>query len=607
MLKDLAAFVPVGIDDRAAWDAMAGEPRHAAMLAAVEERAGACPPAAPMPSATDFLAARRFNDRAPLDRHWQGDRIDLAALALRRLLKGAQESDDRLLNWIWSFLSEPTWAVSAHLPGTELPALGRPTLDLAACEMAAMMAELRETLGPWLRAQSDTLADSIVSEIDRRVLGPYAGGQDVWWDPVDGDAARLDRINNWTGVCCGSILAACVSLEAQGHPRSEARARAERGLRLFFERAFTEHGECDEGLGYWLYGMDFACMGLSRLNGRAIEAVVDAARLRQVADYPRLSHLFDDCFFSGNDGGLRARPLLSFVPWLASLTGNEFLSRWCADAPPRSPWVCRHLGHFLRVLASPAIDATAPLAGEMWPRLLPDQQAGLFTAATPRGPMVACLSGGHNAERHNHNDLGHFLVALNRQIIVPDLGAPYYTADFFGPNRYTYLSASSRGHCCPIIDGCEQVAGRAAAGRVESWHPNHELSRLRLDLTAAYPPAAGLLSWVRQLRGALEHEAPARFVIDDHFGTRLPDRPIVEVVWSAIEPHIEPATTSEQAVSLGPLRVLLSPAPRAMNIVAVDPREHRLRDYPTGMLYRIEAMYRTDSQGLLSVSLTLGT
>jgi hypothetical protein len=596
-------FTPRSILDRPYWEGLRAEARHAEVLARIEKTCAEAPPEPPVPHGTTFLAARRANDRRQSDHFWQAERGRLCALAVRRCLLGLdpRDPDDRLLDWLWAFLTAPTWAVSAHLPRHDLPALGRPALDLAACEMAALLAELREALRPWMDSVSGTLAGSVVAAVDAQVLTPYGEGCEVWWQD-----RPHQEFNNWTGVCAGSILAACESLAAQGHPRPKARARALAGLRLFLERGFTPHGECDEGVGYWSYGVGFACLGWSRLEPEELTAQADLDRLRLIADYPRRAHLFANDFFSGNDGGLRYSAPLEFVPWLAAVSGNAFLSRWAAEHPALST---RHFGQILRMLAAPAAPSSPPAPlpggkGKEEAQWLEDQQVAVLRLPTKEGELLAALTGGTNAERHNHNDLGHFLVALNGQFIIPDLGAPHYQADFFGPKRYTYVLASSRGHCCPLIGEFEQRAGKEAAGRVLAWEPG-PAAKLVLDLTAAYPPEAGLQLWTRSLerRPGGGGGEPARFVLTDVFRTQEPNQRITHVLWS-LEGFQEPderVMCGGVAWRLGPLGVELSPAPTALGCTLLAPSDLLLRDWAGRKLHRIDAVYRTDEKGELKI------
>ena len=46
------------------------------------------------------------------------------------------------------------------------------------------------------------------------------------------------------------------------------------------------------------------------------------------------------------------------------------------------------------------------------------------------------MKGGHNAENHNHNDVGSFVVALGRATPLVDPGSEVYTARTFSPRRY---------------------------------------------------------------------------------------------------------------------------------------------------------------------------
>ncbi len=79
-----------------------------------------------------------------------------------------------------------------------------------------------------------------------------------------------------------------------------------------------------------------------------------------------------------------------------------------------------------------------------WPYLrdawLPDLQvmAARSVSGWPSGLFLAA-KGGHNAESHNHNDVGNFIVYYNGQPVIIDAGVGAYTAKTFSAERYTDL------------------------------------------------------------------------------------------------------------------------------------------------------------------------
>lgn len=566
---DPRVFSPHSIDDRAFWEPTARLPALAGFRARLAEAAAAVPDRPLAVLSSDILAIRRGNDRGPSDRANHQQSSDCSLLVLQRLFLGEGE-DDRLLDHLWALATAPSWSLGAHLD-RDLPRLaGAPTLDLGSCSIASALAEAFEVLAPWLAQQSPSLLDSLVACLDRQVLAPFGNGQTVWWEDPE-------HMNNWQGVCAGFILSACAALAALGRPRPAARARARAGMKRFLHHGFTPAGECDEGVGYWGYGLGSACLGLSRLGPGDLDDA-DLVRLRQVAAYPRLVHLGGDLFFSGNDGGLRARAAPSFVPWLATATGDPWLAAWAGAATGESEhWhvarCLRTIDALRRGLVQPATLPEPPAA-----RLLPDQQVAILRRATSRGDLVALLSGGHNAERHNHNDLGQVQVLLDGRPLIVDLGAPTpYPADFFGPGRYGYLAASSRGHCVPLVNGCEQRDGRDAAGRICGWS---EGDGLELELAAAYPAEARLESWRRRLTAQA-----GGMLLGDRW--RLASEGQIEhVLWSTVEP-----LRLAGGLRLGDLRLDYAPAPVALTIDPVDPLPLHLKGFD-GPLFRIAARYR---------------
>jgi hypothetical protein len=101
-------------------------------------------------------------------------------------------------------------------------------------------------------------------------------------------------------------------------------------------------------------------------------------------------------------------------------------------------------------------------------------------------PFAVALKGGHNAEHHNHNDVGSYVVCIGPDMPLVDPGAEVYTRRTFSRDRYVSGVLNSLGHPVPRIDGQLQRAGRSAAGKVVAREFTDEADTVRLDYTSAY-------------------------------------------------------------------------------------------------------------------------
>ena len=77
-------FTPRSIEDRDYWESLKNRPHLRDFLDATLNRAEEAPGRPEMPLASDFLAARRHNDRGRLDHHWQGVVPKWTSLIVRR-------------------------------------------------------------------------------------------------------------------------------------------------------------------------------------------------------------------------------------------------------------------------------------------------------------------------------------------------------------------------------------------------------------------------------------------------------------------------------------------------------------------------------------------
>ena len=73
--------------------------------------------------------------------------------------------------------------------------------------------------------------------------------------------------------------------------------------------------------------------------------------------------------------------------------------------------------------------------------------------------LTLATKAGNNSESHNHNDCGHFIVHLDGQPAIIDLGIGHYSKQNFSQHRYDLWYVSGGGHNAPVINGHEQIAG----------------------------------------------------------------------------------------------------------------------------------------------------
>lgn len=118
----------------------------------------------------------------------------------------------------------------------------------------------------------------------------------------------------------------------------------------------------------------------------------------------------------------------------------------------------------------------------------PDAQVLVSRVYHPERTLAfsAAMKGGHNAELHNHNDVGSYTVMLDRCEMAGDPGGEVYTRRTFSGARYESKVLNSYGHPVPVVGGTLQSTGAQAAARVLAHTFTETKDELVLDCTAAY-------------------------------------------------------------------------------------------------------------------------
>jgi hypothetical protein len=524
-------FPPVS--DRAAWDAVHAPTRE--LLLATADAALARP--WPLLTAGGYLRFSVDGDRAGYEEPYFARRARLAAAVLDAGLRGpTAERIAVVADGVWLLCEETSWCLPAHSP-TPLPDPERPYVDLFAAETAALLAWTDLLAGDLVERQ---VRSRLHDEVRKRVLDPYRARDDWHWFGLTGA-----NLNNWTTWIHANLLTASLLLDG-GHDEIVTTARRTVGALDRYLAAVPADGGCDEGAGYWWRagGSLFECLHTLGSACGTDPGVFAIPQVRAIAAYPMLVHIAGDWQVNFADGPARAsgglpRLLHAFGRHVGDAEVARHARALRGDDKalvPAKPPPDGSLGRLLGALFDPEWAAEPPqrfpMPGQAW---LPD--TGVLVArerpGTPGGLFLAAKAG-HNAESHNHNDVGSFVVALDGRPLLIDVGVGVYTRQTFGPDRYQIWSMQSSWHNLPEVDGVAQRPGRSfTAGDVRATLSDGR-AELAMDLAPAYPPEAGIASWRRAVR---LDRGPGVVSIDDTWElTRDPGQVVLHLV-TATEPR----------------------------------------------------------------------
>ena len=502
--------VPQGLGrpatDREAWDTLASLPEAANILRDAAKAIDKAP--AELPDEL-YLEFTKTGNRRNYERPYGERSKQLQTLLLAECLENKGRFLDALDRDILAMCGERSWAMPAHdgslsnFNGTKL------YIDLGSSARGWLLATADWWIGERLKPETRA---RLRAEVKRRVLDPYftavrendIGGN--WW--MRGD-------NNWNAVCSAGIVCCALTLVESREERAEVLAAMEIS-NPFFTGGFTDDGYCSEGMGYWNYGFGhYVMMGLATraATGGRLD-IFKGDKLARIAAYAK---------------GYQIQSGRS--PWFADGGGAPSAEIWAlmrqvwpdavpADMPPH-PFL--HGGHaaiglrafgqeardglYVGARGEPAKDAEYPVLPLR--TFFGDAQVLITRSPVSSGvPFGAAVKGGHNAEHHNHNDLGSYTVMLDGVEMLGDPGGEIYTRRTFSRDRYVSKVLNSYGHPVPVVAGQLQETRRQSAAKIVRQAFSDARDSLELDISAAYH-VAGL----EKLHRVYSHDRAARTIL----------------------------------------------------------------------------------------------
>jgi len=460
--------------------------------------------------ATLFLEYAREGNRSRYEHEHFARRTALTDLIIAECVEGKGRFLDDIANGVWAICEESFWGVPAHVgaqkAGSGLPDPTEPVVDLFAAETGESLAWTSYLLGERLDGVSPMIRKRIGYEIDRRILTPCLTRDDFGWMGFAGG-----RVNNWNPWCNSNWLACTLLIEPDESRRIGAVAKIVRSLDHFFD-AYDDDGGCDEGPGYWSRagGSLFDCLDLLRGATNGAIDVYDQPLVKEIGRYICRVHVAGDYFVNFADASAKASPPGELVYRYGKRIGDDRLAAFGAyffarDRAEGSGFaggggytVGRYLPEIFNAAELRAAQAKPALVRDVWLSGIQVMTARCGEG-TADGFFIAA-KGGHNAESHNHNDVGSFIVYRDGRPILIDVGVETYSRKTFSAQRYEIWTMQSAYHNLPTINGVMQSPGREFAARNVAYEADDNHAQLRLDLAGTYPKQTGLKSWVRTVR-----------------------------------------------------------------------------------------------------------
>ncbi len=469
----------------------------------------------PVVKATDYLEVIRSGDRR--QGVYAAPRSALMALVMGELAEGKGRFIDQIINGVWYYSEQTWWGWSAHLPApVGLPDNDNPSIDLGVGEMANILSWTWHLFHDKFDEIHPLISKRLKDEIMKKAIIPYYERDDFWWMGLDGSGT----VNNWNPWTNHNMLTAILLLEDDQEKKIEGVKKVIRSLDVFLNQ-YPADGGCDEGPSYWgrAGASLFQNLDLLKLATKGQFNVFDNQLIINMGTYIYKAYISYPYFINFADAdaktGSRPQIIYSYGKEIQDRTMQQFgayLAKkqgWGTQAPEGK--IDEQLMQLLLLDEIEKAPAANALIRDFW---LPDTEvAGARDKAGSTEGFFFAAKGGHNAESHNHNDLGSCLLYFDGKPCLIDLGRENYVAKTFSSRRYEIWTMQSQYHNLPKINGVDQMQGRQYVAKNTSFSADPKKALFSTDISEAYIEEAGVKKWVRCYR----LDRGKKFTISDHY------------------------------------------------------------------------------------------
>lgn len=409
---------------------------------------------------------------------------------------------NKMVDLLWLIMEETTWIIPAHnhypvKENKKNDTIGNEFcgdaeyLDLFAAETASEIAVAYYYFKDEFADIAPIINERIMYELRRRIIRPYNEHRDFYWMSLDG----RKNASNWTMWITSNVLTVTSLVEDDMELRKGVVSKALECIDEFID-TYRPDGGCTEGPGYWrgaVGGLFNSLETLYDMTGGKLD-VFDHPQLYNMMDYIRKVHLTG--FYYSNFSDCRAKLYTNGIAIAIRMgirTKNQDLYAFALENTPK------HINDMENCEILCELKNLCFEIPDKKEKFIPNEFDVLenLQVAVQRSDdgFICSLKGGHNAEIHNHNDVGNIIVMYGKDPLLIDIGAPTYTKFSFGETRYTVFPMNSNWHNLPEVNGYTQHKGEEFC--CDSFFA--EKGRSVVEYTSAYEKEAGIIMAEREV------------------------------------------------------------------------------------------------------------
>ncbi len=471
----------------------------------------------PVVKATDYLEIIRSGDRR--QGAYSAPRNALMAVTMGELVEGKGRFLDQIVNGAWYFSEQTWWGWSAHLTAQKaphgLPDANEPVIDLGVGEIANILSWTWFLFKDEFNKIHPLIASRLKQEIMEKAIIPYYKRDDFWWM---GFSER--SVNNWNPWTNHNMLTAILILEDDQQKKIEGVQKVVRSLDAFVN-IYPNDGGCDEGPSYWgrAGASLYQCLDLLNRATNGNFDVYDNQLIKNMGNYIYKAYIEYPYFinFADADATTGGRPQIIYsygkdIDDVTMQSFGAFLAKkqdWGQKAPGGK--IDEQIMQLMHLEEISNANADNALVSDFW---LPDTEvAGARDKAGTSNGFFFAAKGGHNAESHNHNDLGSCVLYFDGKPALIDIGRETYTAKTFSSRRYEIWTMQSQYHNLPKVNGVDQMQGRNYVATNSSFNANDKRAVFSTDIVNAYPKEAAVKKWIR----TYQLDRGKQFIVGDNY------------------------------------------------------------------------------------------